>query len=352
MPTLMKTLSKLKPEVGVTWIEREIPTIGDDDILVKTLAASICGTDVHIYEYNDWAKSRIHLPQIMGHELAGQVIRKGINVTDIKIGDIVSAETHIVCGTCEFCLSGNAHICQDTQIIGVDRDGAFAEYVAIPAKNAWINDPTVDPAYLCIQEPLGNAIHTVLSGETKGKTLAVVGCGPIGIMAVDVAKAVGASQVFAIDLNDYRLELAEKLGADFSYNPKKVDVVKEILRETYGMGVDIVCEMSGSPIAFNQALKYLKKGGRMSILGLPDTPFKIDVANDIVFKGITLHGITGRRMMHTWQQGKELIDSGKLHLSDIVTHIFPFENYEEGFELMRQGNCGKVVLRIGEKEKL
>jgi len=352
MPTLMKTLSKLKPEAGATWIEREIPTIGEDDILVKTLAASICGTDVHIYEYNDWAKSRIHLPQIMGHELAGQVIRKGNNVTDIKIGDIVSAETHIVCGTCEFCLSGNAHICQNTKIIGVDRDGAFAEYVAIPAKNAWVNDPTVDPAYLCIQEPLGNAIHTVLSGETKGKTLAVVGCGPIGIMAVDVAKAVGASHVFAIDLNDYRLELAEKLGADFAYNPKKVDVVAQILKETNGMGVDVVCEMSGSPIAFNQAMKYLKKGGRMSILGLPDAPFTIDVANDIVFKGITIHGITGRRMMQTWQQGKELIDSGKLHLSDIVTHIFPFENYEEGFELMRQGNCGKVVLRIGEKEIL
>lgn len=352
MPTLMKTLSKITPEVGATMIDRELPTIGDDDILVKTLAASICGTDVHIYEYNDWAKSRIPLPQIMGHELAGQVIAKGRNVTDIHIGDIVSAETHIVCGTCEFCVSGNAHICQNTQIIGVDRDGAFAEYIALPAKNAWVNDPNVDPAFLCIQEPLGNAIHTVLSGETEGKTIAVVGCGPIGIMAIDVANAVGARRVFAIDVNDYRLDLAKKLGADFAYNPKHADVIAEILKETDGMGVDVVCEMSGSPIAFNQALKYLKKGGRMSVLGLPDAPFAIDVANDIVFKGITIHGITGRRMMRTWQQGKELIDSGKLHLSDIVTHIFPFENYEEGFALMRQGNCGKVVLRIGEKENL
>ena len=346
----MKTISKLNAEFGATMIKRDIPVIADDEILVKNLAVSICGTDVHIYEFNDWAKSRIHIPQILGHELAGQVVKIGKNVTSVKVGDIVSAETHIVCGTCEFCRTGRSHICLHTSIIGVDLDGAFAEYIAIPARNAWINDAHVDPAYLCIQEPLGNAIHTVLSGATQGKTIAVVGCGPIGIMAVDVAKALGAARVFAIDLNDYRLDLARKLGADASYNPSRCDVVTEILNQTDGLGVDVVCEMSGSSNAFNQALKYLKKGGRMSILGLPDAPFEIDVANDIVFKGITLNGITGRRIMETWQQGKDLINSGKLHLADIVTHILPFEDFKHGFELMHDGNCGKVVLRLGEKE--
>lgn len=352
MPTQMMTLSKLDDTTGAVLINRNIPNIGDDDILIKNLAVSICGTDVHIYEFNDWAKSRIHTPQILGHELAGQVVKIGKAVTSVKIGDIVSAETHITCGICEFCKTNQGHICQDTSIIGVDRDGAFAEYIAIPARNAWINDPSVDPAYLCVQEPLGNAVHTVTSGEIKGKTFAVVGCGPIGIMAVDVAKALGASKVFAVDLVDYRLELAMKIGADGAFNPRNCDVGLEIMKQTNGMGVDVVCEMSGSSIAFNQALKYLKKGGRMSILGLPDAPFEIDVANDIVFKGITLNGITGRRIMQTWQQGKDLILSGKLHLEEIVTHILPFEDFAEGFALMHTGKCGKVVLRIGEKEIL
>ncbi len=352
MHTRMKTISKLTSDVGATMIEREIPEIGDDDILVKTLAVSVCGTDVHIYEYNRWAKSRIRLPQIMGHELAGQVVKLGKNVTSVKLGDIVSAETHIVCGECEFCKSGNAHICINTSILGVDRDGAFSEYVAIPAKNAWINNPDIDPAFLCVQEPLGNAIHTVLSGETQGKSFAVVGCGPIGVMAVDVAKAVGASKVFAVDLNDYRLDLAKKLGADVCLNPKTQDVISEILNQTDGLGVDVVCEMSGSGIAMNQAFKYLKKGGRMSILGLPDHPFTIDVANDIVFKGVTVNGITGRRIMETWKQGKELIDSGKLHLETAVTHILPFEEFKQAFDLMISGNCGKIVLRVGEKEDI
>jgi len=352
MRTQMKTISKLDDKAGAVLIQKDIPSIADDEILVKNLAVSICGTDVHIYEFNDWAKSRIHTPQILGHELAGQIVKIGKLVTSVKVGDIVSAETHIVCGKCDFCLSGNAHICQNTSIIGVDRDGAFAEYIAIPARNAWVNDPRVDPAYLCVQEPLGNAIHTVLSGETAGRTLAVVGCGPIGVMAVDVARAVGCAKVFAIDLNEYRLALALKLGADAAFNPRTCDVVAEILKLTNGMGVDVVCEMSGSAVAFNQALKYLKKGGRMSILGLPDGPFEIDVANDIVFKGVTLNGVTGRRIMTTWQQGKDLINSGKLHLNEIVTHILPFEDFQQGFDLMHEGNCGKVVLRVGEKELL
>ncbi|KAF0226471.1 MAG: hypothetical protein FD179_734 [Erysipelotrichaceae bacterium] len=352
MKTTMKTISKLDPTLGASFIEKPIPSIKDDEILVKVLATSVCGTDVHIYDYNPWAQSRIKLPQVMGHELAGQIVELGKDVSGLKCGDIVSAETHIVCGTCEFCLNGQGHICQNTEILGVDRDGAFAEYIAIPAKNAWLNDPLIDPAMLCIQEPLGNAIHTVTSGEIKDKTVAVVGVGPIGLMAVNVAKALGAKIIIAVDINDYRLDLSKTLGAKIALNSYKDDVTKSVLDATGGYGVDVVCEMSGSAKALHQAFTYLKKGGRLSILGLPDNPMMIDVANEIVFKGITIHGITGRRIMQTWQQGKDLIDHNLLDLDKIVTHILPFEDYEAAFKLMHEGNCGKIVLRVGEKELL
>lgn len=352
MKTTMKTISKIHPYPGATLIDRPLPTLHDDEILIKVLAASVCGTDVHIYDYNPWAASRIKLPQIMGHELAGQVIQVGKMVTSVQCGDIVSAETHITCGTCEYCLAGNGHICQNTEIIGVDCDGAFAEYIAIPAKNAWLNNPEIDPALLCVQEPLGNAIHTVTSGEIKNKTVAIVGVGPIGLMAVNVAKAYGAKLIIAVDINDYRLNLAQTLGAQIALNSHQDDVTKKILEATDGYGVDVVCEMSGSPIALHQAFTYLKKGGRLSILGLPDEPMMIDVANEIVFKGITIHGITGRRIMQTWQQGKDLIDAHCLDLDKIITHILPFEDFETAFALMHSGNCGKIVLRIGEKDIL
>ena len=344
----MKTISKLTPSIGATAIDRPKPVCGDDDVMIQVLATSICGTDVHIYDYNPWAQSRIKTPQIMGHELAGKVIQIGKNVTSPKLGDIVACETHIVCGTCEFCLSDQKHLCRNTQILGVDRDGAFAEYVVMPAVNCWISDPKVDPAYLCIQEPLGNAIHTVASGDVKGKTVAIVGVGPIGLMAVDVAKSLGARWVVAVDVNDYRLSLAKEVGADLSINAKDQDPVKTILDLTDQYGVDVVCEMSGSPRALTSAFSYIKKGGRMSILGLPDGPVSIDINNVIVFKGITIHGITGRRMMQTWELGQSLIDSGKLHLDRIVTHILPFDQFEEGFQLMHEGRCGKVVLRVTE----
>jgi threonine 3-dehydrogenase len=344
----MKTISKLTPSIGASAIDRPTPICGDHEVMIKVLATSICGTDVHIYDYNPWAQSRIKTPQILGHELAGKVIEVGQNVSSVKRGDIVACETHIVCGHCEFCLNDQKHLCRNTQILGVDRDGAFAEYVVMPAENCWVSDSNVDPAYLCIQEPLGNAIHTVASGEVNGKSVAIVGVGPIGLMAVDVAKTLGAKWVVAVDVNDYRLDLAKEVGADLSINAKDQDPVKTILDLTDQYGVDVVCEMSGNARALTSAFSYLKKGGRMSILGLPDGPVSIDINNAIVFKGITIHGITGRKMMQTWAQGKQLIDSGKLHLDRIVTHILPFDQFEEGFTLMHEGRCGKVVLRVAE----
>ena len=314
MQNKMLTISKMEPKRGGVMVEKPVPEIKDDEILVKVLATSVCGTDVHIYQWDPWAQSRIPVPQTMGHELAGEVVKIGSRVSHIQVGDIVSAETHIVCGLCEFCLSGQAHICKNTKVLGVDRDGAFAQYIAIPAINAMVNDPTVPPELLCVQEPLGNAVHTVLSGEIIGKTVAVVGVGPIGIMAVDVAKAVGAAKVIAIDINDYRLNLAKELGADHIINAKDADVVSIVRGLTKGAGVDVVCEMSGSGFALNQALNYVKDGGRVSILGIPTKPVEIEVGKNIVFKGLTIHGITGRRMYQTWFQVKALIDSGRLHL--------------------------------------
>lgn len=340
----MKAVVKNKPEYGATLIRKDIPKIGPNEVLVKVLATSICGTDYHIFSWDAWSQKRVKLPKIMGHEFAGKVIKIGEKVSKVNIGDVVSAETHIVCGKCELCVTGKAHICKDTIILGVDTDGSFAEYIAIPEDNVWINDSSIPPEYLCIQEPLGNAVHTVLSGDIIGKSIAVVGCGPIGIMAVAVAKAVGASKVIAIEVNEYRLNMAKNLGADVTINPTKEDVVKRVLEETDGLGIDVVAEMSGNPKAIAQALEYIKLGGRMSMLGIPTEDVELDIANGIVFKGIQIHGIAGRKMYETWYQVKGLLASGNLNLEKIITHKLPLEDFEKGMELMKSGNCGKVVL--------
>lgn len=340
----MKVVIKKNRDKGATLDKKPIPKIGKNDVLVKIHATSICGTDLHIYNWDEWSQGRIKPPYVMGHEFAGEVVEIGEDVKSIKLGDIVSAETHIVCETCELCTTGKAHICEDTEILGVDVDGTYAEYVSIPEKNAWVNPKGIDPAYLAVQEPLGNAVHTVLAGDIIGKTIAVVGCGPIGIMSIAVAKAVGASKVIAIEVNDYRLNLAKEIGADIVINPMKEDPVDIILNETDNKGVDVVAEMSGSHIAINQALKYIKLGGRMSMLGIPNDKVSIDVANDIVFRGINIQGIAGRKMYETWYQVKGLIESGSLNLEPIITHRLKMEDFEKGFDLMNSGNCGKVVL--------
>ncbi len=344
METKMKVVMKRESKEGAVLAEKEIPQIGSRDILVKVLATSICGTDVHIYNWDQWSQKRIKPPYVMGHEFAGEVVKVGADVKDIKLGDIVSAETHIVCEVCELCKTGQAHLCKDTAILGVDTDGTYAEYVAIPATNAWVNPKDVDPALLSVQEPLGNAVHTVLAGDIIGKTIAVVGCGPIGIFAVAVAKAVGAAKVIAVEVNEYRLNLAKELGADVLINPLKEDPISIILAETGGLGVDVVAEMSGNGKALTDSLKYVKLGGRVSILGIPTHDISIDIANDVVFKGITIQGISGRKMYDTWYQVKGLIQSGRLNIEPVITHRLPLENFQEGFELMRSGNCGKVVL--------
>nr|WP_239582733.1 L-threonine 3-dehydrogenase [Bacillus tianshenii] len=341
----MKAIVKHHRGYGAELQMVDIPQIKEDEVLIKVKATSICGTDVHIYTWDEWSESRVNPPYVFGHEFAGEIVEVGSKVSNVAMGDQVSAETHIVCYECPQCLTGDYHICKNTKIIGVDTHGCFAEYVALPAVNVWKNPKDMPYDVASVQEPMGNAVHTVLAGDVAGKTVAVIGCGPIGIMAVGVAKAAGASQVIAVDLNEYRLDLATKMGATTVINAKENNPVDLVMELTDGNGVDVICEMSGHPIAMNQGFKMVTNGGRVSILSLPVRPVELDITNDIVFKGVTVQGITGRKMYTTWQQVSRLLKSGQVDVKPMITHHFPLEDFEKGFDLMISGQCGKVVLQ-------
>lgn len=342
--TLMTTVVKEKPEKGLVFKQKPIPQdLNEDEVLIKVNYASVCGTDYHIYTYDDWAKKRLTLPFTAGHEFSGEVIKIGSEVSRVKVGDIVSAETHIICGECEFCLRGEGHICENTLIIGVDTDGCFAEYVKIPAMNCFVNSKDANPLHLSVQEPLGNAVHTMAQFPIEGKDVVVVGCGPIGLMGVNVAKAYKAKKIIAIEINEYRLNLAKELGADVVINPMKEDVIARVKEETNGKGPDVVGEFSGNKTAIEQAFQYVKPGGALSLLGIPTKEIQIDLA-DFVFKGLRVYGVVGRKIYDTWYQVKELIDNDLLDLDKVITHVMPMSEIEQAMELMGSGNCGKIVV--------
>lgn len=341
----MMAVVKDKPEIGFTVTEKTITTdLTDHEVLVKVMSASFCGTDYHIYKYDEWSQRRLKLPLTVGHEFSGRIIKVGKKVTKVKVGDNVSAETHIICGKCEFCLRGEGHICENTKIIGVDTDGCFANYLKMPEDNCFINSPSVNPLHLSVQEPLGNAVHTVTHFNIKDKSVAIVGCGPIGLLGIDVAKAYGARQIIAIEVNEYRRNLSKELGADVIINPLEEDVIKKVKEATNGKGVDVVCEFSGNKQAIEQAFKYIKAGGGMSMLGLPSKNIEINLADDVVFKGISIYGVVGRRIYDTWYQVRDLIDHNKLHLDKIITHQFALKDINEAAKVMGSGNSGKIVL--------
>lgn len=345
--SFLNTISviKDKPEVGFSIVKTKISTdLEDNEVLIKVIYASFCGTDYHLYKYDDWAKNRIKLPITVGHEFCGSVIKVGKKVSRVRIGDIVSAETHIICHKCEFCLRGDGHICENTKIIGVDTEGCFSNYVKIPEENCFVNSKEVNPLYLSVQEPLGNAVHTLAHFDIINKDVAIVGCGPIGLMGIAVAKAYNAKKIIAIEVNQYRRDLALKLGADVVINPLEVNVIDKVMELTNNLGVDVVGEFSGNKVAIESSFKYIKKGGGMSLLGIPSKNIEIDLANDIVFKGISIYGVTGRRIYDTWYKVKDLIDSNKLPLDLIVTHIMQLSKINEASEIMGSGNCGKIVL--------
>ncbi len=339
----MDALVKEDRKKGAKMRQVSIPSIQPHEVLIEVKAASICGTDLHIYQWDEWASKRVHPPYIFGHEMSGVVVEVGEKVTNVGEGDQVSCETHIVCGECSACLRGEFHICYRTEIIGVDRDGCFAEYVAMPAQNVWKNHNKLPFEVATLMEPMGNAVHAVLAGPIVGKQVAVVGCGPIGLMAIAVAKAAGALQIIALDLNPYRLRLAERMGATEFIRSDREDPILRVEEITKGKGIDVVLEMSGHPVAVEQAFAICANGGRISLLGLPARPVSLNVTDDLIFKGVTVYGITGRKMFQTWEQTAGLLESGRVDVSPLITHRFPLSDFEKGFALMQEGRCGKVV---------
>jgi len=341
------------PEAEISTVD--VPKIKKNEVLVKVKAASICGTDVHLWNWNEWAQNRVRkIPLIFGHEFAGEVLEIGDDVTSVEEGDMVSAETHIVDGTCYQCQTDRMHVCQNMEILGVDRDGAFAEYVVLPERNAWKNDPNLDPAIASIQEPLGNAVQAVLPRDhiedVAGKNVAVLGCGPIGLMAIAVLKALGAAKIFATagGLNKVRMELAKRMGADtiLSASEEGKSIVKVIRDATDGNGVDAALEMSGSPVAVRQAFEMLTPGGRVSLLGILEKPMELDLNNAVVFKAATVYGITGRRMFQTWHQVKGLLSNPDFRnkIASIITHKIPMKDVAKGMGLINSKQAAKVVL--------
>ena len=306
------------------------PAFGRTDVLVKVKVASICGTDLHIYNWDRWAQNRIHPPLIPGHEFCGEVAAFGDEVTSVKEGDFVSAEMHVACGKCLQCRTGEAHICQNVKIIGVDADGAFAEYVVIPESNIWKLDPAIPQEYASILDPLGNAVHTVLAGEIAAKSVAITGCGPIGLFSIAVAQAVGATSVFAIEVNEHRRKIAREMKADYVLNPAKEDVSAIVMEKTGGLGVDVVLEMAGHPDSIRTAFDIVRRGGRISLLGLTSKPISLNFSEDIIFKGITVQGINGRRMYQTWYQMTALLKSWQTQPASGDHRPHPDEGFLQG----------------------
>lgn len=345
----MKAVVKVRPEKNGTEIKLvDIPAPGSEDVLVKIKAASICGTDVHIFNWDNWAKGKIKTPLIYGHEFAGEVVELGEDVHSVSIGDYVSGECHIACGHCIQCRTGLSHICQNLKVFGVDVSGIFAEYASIPQSSIWKNNDEIPPELCSIQDPLGNAVHCVFSTDVVGKDVVVLGLGPIGIMCAYLCIHLGAARVIAIEkFNDYRIDLAKRIGVSTVLRDI-THAKEEILSATKGKGADIAFEMSGSSEALVGGLEMLKTGGEMIILGVYSDKTTIDVSNQIVFKCTTIKGIFGRRIFEDWYKMRALLGNSKFKndLETIITHKFPFDNFFEAMETMRSGKSGKVVLEL------
>ena len=338
----MKAIVKKKPEPGLWIDEVPVPEIGINDVLVKIMKTAICGTDVHIYNWDAWSQKTIPVPMVIGHEFAGKVEKVGSNVTDFHPGDIVSGEGHIVCGRCRNCLAGRRHLCMNTSGVGVNRTGAYAEYLCIPVTNVWFADPKISLDILSVFDPLGNAVHTALSFDVLGEDVLITGAGPIGIMAVAIARHAGARHVVITDVNPYRFELARKMGATLA-----LDVRTESIRDAQkklGMkeGFDVGLEMSGNPAGLRDLLANMCHGGKIALLGILPPETVIDW-NTVIFNGLFIKGIYGREMYETWYKMTAMIQSG-LNISPIITHRFHFTEFEKAFKIMRSGNSGKVIL--------
>lgn len=341
----MKAIVKEQCAPGLSVTRVAKPSPGPGEVLIAVHHAGVCGTDLHIADWDQWAQGRIKPPVVIGHEFAGEIVATGEAVTQLKAGQLVTAEGHIVCGHCFQCRTGNGHICRNTRIIGVDRHGAFAEFITMPATNVLTLDgiPTEVGA---IMDPVGNAFHTVLTAEIAGGTVFVVGCGPIGCFAVGVARAAGAARVIASDVNPKRLVLAERMGAQVLINAGREDVVAAVRDATGGEGADVVCEMSGVPSALRQAFAAVRLGGRVQLLGIPTGEVSVNFATDIIFKGITVYGVIGRKMYETWNQMRRFLSTGAFDPRPVITHRFPLAEIDEALAAIRAGDAGKVILEV------
>jgi len=342
MAQMMQALVKKHSKPGLWLAEVPVPEIGPDDVLLKIEKTSICGTDVHIWNWDEWASKTIPVPMTIGHEFVGRVAALGSDHTDLEIGDLVIGEGHITCGHCRNCLAGRRHLCSNTRGIGVNRPGAFAEYVSVPVTNVWQADPSISTDIMSIFDPLGNATHTALSFDLLGEDVLITGAGPIGIMATAIARHAGARFIVTTDINPYRLELAEQMGATVALNVREksiADVQKELgMKE----GFDVGLEMSGSGEALKEMVDNMFHGGKIALLGIPTKDFAIDW-NKVIFNMLTIKGIYGREMYETWYHAQSMIQTG-LDISSVITHRFHYTEFEEAFDIMRSGESGKIIL--------
>ncbi len=338
----MKALVKSKAEKGLWLADVPEPEYGINDVLIKVRKTGICGTDVHIYNWDAWAQKTINIPTVIGHEFVGTIAALGSNVPGLKVGDLVSAEGHIVCGHCRNCLAGRRHLCANTLGVGVNRDGAFAEYVAVPALNIWSCSRDIPEEYFAIFDPLGNAAHTALSFDLVGEDVLITGAGPIGIMAIAMARHAGARHIVITDINDYRLDLARKMGVTAAVNVTKEDLHAVMKKLHMSEGFDVGLEMSGNPAGLTMMIEHMAHGGKIAMLGIQPDKTGIDW-NAIVFKGLTIKGIYGRLMFETWYKLNSMLQTG-MDIAPIITHRYDYTDFEKGFEVMRSGQSGKVIL--------
>ena len=339
----MKAVVKAVAGPGFTVAEVAGSEPGDGEVLLRVDAASVCGSDVHLYDWNPWAAQRVHPPRVMGHEISGTVIGHGPGVDGPAIGTRVAVESHIICGRCPECMRGDFHVCANTLILGVDVDGGFAESVSLPARNCWPIPDSVSAEVAAAMEPFGNAVHACSYGDLSGATVAVFGCGPIGCAAIAVARAEGAVQVIALDRNPYRLDLAERMGATAVLNAGDGDV-EAAIRRVAGGDVDCALEMSGAGAAVVAATHVVRPGGWISLLGLGDDPVTMDLASDVIIRGLSLFGIIGRRQFETWEKTTAYIEAGTVDVAALITHHLSIDEIDAAMQLMKSGQCGKVSL--------
>ena len=338
----MKALVKAHREPGLTLQDVPTPRIGINDVLIRVTHTGVCGTDLHIFEWDDWAQATIPVPMTIGHEFVGEIVDIGSNVNDFHPGEIVSGEGHVVCGRCRNCLAGRRHLCAHTEGVGVNRPGAFAEFICLPFSNIWRHEPDIDREVAAIFDPFGNAVHTALSFPVLGEDVLITGAGPIGLMAVPVVRHAGARHVVVTDVNSFRLDLARKMGATLAVDPMKTPL-QEVQRQLRMQeGFDVGLEMSGNPSAFSDMVANMSHGGKIAMLGIPSKEMPINW-RDVIFNMLTIKGIYGREMYETWYQMTVMLQSG-LSIAPVITHRYSYQDFAKGFEAMRSGQSGKVIL--------